>query len=212
MSYTIKDLKSDVEGKDIYLIGGGTSFNAEKHVPMLPASNVICLNSSLDDFESCLAVMWMDSSWQGNNSGLLREKRHKYGVNFTINNQILYSNGRNYISLRNASCSGCDYTAKRESYNVCGNNVGCCAIDLLDQLNAKTIYLLGFDCREEKGKSHYHDRYKTFVKQNIYNVNFIPCFEKLSKHIKNSKVVNLSENSRIDSFPRRNINSLQIEK
>lgn len=208
MTQRIQDFKKDVEGKDIYLIGGGKSFNPDIHVPMLPKSRVVCLNASLEDFDECLAVFWMDSSWQGNNTGLLREKRHKYAINVNINVQYLDSNNRGYMSIRNASCSKCDYTVKREKYNVCGNNVGCCAIDLLDQLNAKTIYLLGFDCREDGGKSHYHDRYNTFVKQGTYEKNFVPCFDRLAKNIKNSRVVNLSENSKIKCFKKSTVRSI----
>jgi hypothetical protein len=208
MEYTIEDFKEEIEGKDVYLIGGGRSFNPEEHVPLLPKSRVICLNSALNDFDECLAVMWMDSSWQGNNTGLIREKRHKYAFRVNINVQCLETRNRGYIDIRNVSCAGCDYRVKREPYNVCGNNMGCAAIDLLDQLGAKTIYLLGFDCSEEDGKSHYHDRYKDHVKQDTYNKSFIPCFEKLSKHIKNSRVVNLSKESKIPCFKRANIHSI----
>lgn len=200
MQQTIKDLKNDVFGKDIYLIGGGTSFVPSDYVDILPPSQIICLNDALKDFKECLAVMWMDGSWHGNNLGLIREKRHKYAISVNQNVQYLSSDGRLYMSIKNASCGQCDYTVKREKYNVCGNNIGACAIDLLDQLGARTIYLLGFDCREENGKSHYHNRYTRTVSQNIYNKNFIPCFDRLSKHIKTSKVMNLSKNTRIDCF------------
>lgn len=208
MSYTIKDLKDSVKGKDIYLIGGGKSFNPEKHAPMLPASQVVCLNAALEDFSECLAVMWMDSSWYGQNTRLIRENRQKYAVEFNINCQYLETNHVPYLRIKNASCSRFDYNIKRDQYNVCGNNTGACAIDLLDQLQAKRIYLLGFDCREENNISHYHGRYKNFVKQSVYNSNFLPCFRALSKHIKNAEVVNLSEDTRIDCFRKSSINNL----
>ena len=208
MNYTLKDLKDKVQGEDIYLIGGGRSFNPEKHVPMLPTSRVVCLNSSLEDFSECLAVMWMDHNWYGSNTRLIREKRHQFAIEFNINVQFLETRNMPYLRIRNASCSPCDFNVKREKYNVCGNNVGCCAIDLLDQLKAKNIYLLGFDCTEENQKSHYHNRYRNYVKQSIYNKNFIPCFEKLSKHIKHSNVINLSDNTKIDCFRKSSINNL----
>jgi len=208
MNYSIKDLQDEVQGKDIYLIGGGKSFDPETHIPMLPVSRVVTLNAALGDFKECLAVMWMDSNWYGENTKLIREQRPRYAVEFTINNQRPETRNTGRIRIRNASCSKCDYTTKREKYNVCGNNTGCCAIDLLDQLGAKTIYLLGFDCREDDGVSHYHKRYKNHVKQAIYDKNFIPCFERLSKHISTSRVVNLSENSRIGCFKKSSINNL----
>jgi hypothetical protein len=205
MAHTLKDFHKEIQGQDIYLIGGGRSFIPDKHIPLLPKDRVICLNSALEDFDKCLALMWMDGPWKGKNSRLVKEKRQKYSIHFTINNQILEPSNGLPIQIRNVSCGKCDYTVKREPYNVCGNNVGCIAIDLLDQLNAKTIYLLGFDCSEENGKSHYHDRYDRYVKQRTYDNNFIPCFIKLSKHIKNSNVINLSENTKIPCFKRANI-------
>lgn len=208
MKQTIKEFRKEVEGKDIYLIGGGLSFKPDEHIPLLPKDRVICLNSSIEDFDECLALMWLDATWKSKNSALVRENRQKYSIYFTINNQTLEPPQDMPIRIRNVSCGKCDYKVRREPYNVCGNNVGCAAIDLLDQLNAKTIYLLGFDCSEEDGKSHYHERYDTYVKQRIYNTNFIPCFERLSKHIKNSRVVNLSEKSKIPCFKRAKLSNI----
>lgn len=199
MTQTIKDFEQDVSGKDIYLIGGGTSFNPEKHIPLLPKSQVICINSALEDFDCCLAAMWFDDPWKNKNSKLLNEGRHKYGIQFTKKYKKLETTkNRKYIYVYNASTK--DFNIKKEKYDVCGNNTGSCAIHLLDQLGANTIFLLGFDCREENGISHYHNRYNKFVSQKSYNRSFLPNFEQLSKHIKKSKVINLSENTKIKSF------------
>jgi len=207
MTETIKDFEKDVSGKDIYLIGGGTSFNPVNHIPLLPKSQVICINSALEDFDTCLAAVWFDDSWMKKNIKLLKEKRHQYGIKFSRKNKRLYTNeSHDYIELFNSSTK--DFNVKREKYDVCGNNTGACTIHLLDQLKTKTIYLLGFDCREENGNSHYHNRYGKYVKQNSFNRSFLPNFEQLAKHITHSRVVNLSENTKIKSFKQGRIESI----
>jgi len=211
MTQTIKDFEQDVSGKDIYLIGGGTSFKPEKYIPLLPKSQVICINSALEDFDNCLAATWFDDTWMKSNIKLLKEKRHKHGIKFTKGEKRLETNkGRDYLSIHNASTK--DFSVNKEKYDVCGNNTGSCTIHLLDQLGVNTIYLLGFDCREENGRSHYHNRYNKYVKQQSYNRSFLPNFEQLSKHIKNSTVVNLSENTKIKSFKRARIESILTYK
>lgn len=207
MALTIKDLKQDVYGKDIYIIGGGTSFKPDYHIPLLPKSQVVCLNSALKDFDSCLAVLWLDRPWMNKNMDLINEKRQKYGIYVNKKEKRLeYTEDREYFSLYHASAK--DFKAKKEPYEVCGNNAGSCAIHLFDQLEAKTIYLLGFDCREEEGKSHYHDRYGKNVTQKSYNRSFLPNFKQLSRYIENSRVVNLSENTMIKSFKTGRIESI----
>ena len=44
MKQTIEDFKKEISGNDIYLIGGGTSFDPEKYIPLLPKSKTICIN------------------------------------------------------------------------------------------------------------------------------------------------------------------------
>lgn len=199
MPQTIEDFKKEISGNDIFLIGGGTSFDPEKYIPLLPKSKTICINSALYDFESCLAVMFFDSTWMNKNVDLLKQKKHKYAIKFDKKiKRLETTESYDYLSIRNNGIKTFD--VKLEKYDVCGNNTGVCAIHLLDILKAKTIYLLGFDCRSDDNKSHYHDRYKSFTKQKSFDRTFLPSFEKLAKNIKNADVVNLSYNSNIKCF------------
>jgi len=213
MSELIDELAKEVGGKDIYIIGGGKSFNpSAEYVTKIPKDRTICLNSALQDFDTCLACMFMDSSWQGNNKKLLDERRQKYALRVNLDRRVHTPQRNDYIMyLRNSMISRCsfgpNYRLKR--YDVCGNNIGVCAIDLMDQMGAKNIYLFGFDCTSDGTSSHYHNRYRIVVKQKTYDDKLIPCFNSLAEHLKKKgthhRVINFSRPTNITSLQSKSL-------
>jgi hypothetical protein len=84
-----------------------------------------------------------------------------------------------------------------------GNNSGYAALNLAVCLGANPIYLLGFDCSHENGKSHWHKGHP--VKQSEVTVQkFIFYFEKASQLLKSKgiRVINLNPESGLNCFPK----------
>lgn len=83
-----------------------------------------------------------------------------------------------------------------------GMHSGYQAIGLAWQAGARKLYLLGYDCREPNGKSHWHgDHPKTLKSKNQYAmwlVNYVRLAEDLTK---DTKVTNLTPGSAIHVFP-----------
>jgi len=219
MSELIEELEKEVRNQIIYVIGGGMSFNPKAdYVKNIPKERTICLNSALSDFDECLACMFMDSSWYTNNKKLLSEGRQKYAIRVNLDKRRLSPQvNDNVIYLRNANISKCSFEPnyRLKPYDVSGNNIGVCAIDLLEQLGAKTIYLLGFDCSSnDDQKSHYHEKYNRVVKQKTYDDKMLPCFENLRSHLEKRKsqfkVINLSPVTNIKSIPRKSLKNFDF--
>jgi len=214
----IYDLEKQVRDQTIYVVGGGKSFSpTAPYFKKIPRERTLCLNSALEDFDKCLACMYMDSSWEGKNRKLLKQARQKYTLRVNNGKRVLKPyRGENIIYIRNISISKCSFEAayRLEPYDVCGNNVGVCAIDLLEQMGARQIVLLGFDCNSEDGKSHYHERYDLTVKQSTYDNKIIPCFESLAEHLKKRgtfhKVINLSPGSKLKCLQSKDINKFDF--
>lgn len=87
-----------------------------------------------------------------------------------------------------------------------GNNSGYAALNLAVCLGANPVYLLGFDCSHEKGRSHWHNGHP--IKQNETTTkNFISYFEKQATRIKAKgfDVINLNPNSALECFEKKSI-------
>lgn len=189
-------------GKSIYVIGGGNSFDP-KLVKRLPKDRVVCLNSTYKYFNNFLALFWMDSGWHRKNASHFEKLSIEKKYYIHINKPVVSS--QNFEWLKLASIDHKKYSKYKDTYQIVGNNVGCCVINYLDKMEAKNIYLLGFDCKQVDGKSHCHNEYKFKISDNTYNNIFLPCFNELSKNLINSKVINCSPNSSIKCFSYKNI-------
>jgi len=85
-----------------------------------------------------------------------------------------------------------------------GNNSGYGALNLAVCLGANPIYLLGFDCRHENGRTHFHNGHPVRQKEET-TTNFIKYFTKVAKRIEmhGTRVINLNPQSALTCFPRR---------
>jgi hypothetical protein len=87
----------------------------------------------------------------------------------------------------------------------CGKNSGYQAINLAYYLNAKTIFLIGFDMKISKnGKRHWFGDHPEPLRNNSPYTKWIEHFEILSKHLakENVKVINCSLDTAIPYFKR----------
>lgn len=85
-----------------------------------------------------------------------------------------------------------------------GNNSGYAALNLAVCLGANPIYLLGFDCQHEEGKSHWHKGHPVRQKESDVR-GFIFFFSKIAPMLraKGFQVINLNPNSALTCFPRK---------
>jgi len=189
------DFIEDVKGNDFFIIGGGNSLDTSK-LSQLPRDNVICLNSSMKYFNNFFGLFWLDISWYTNRKDKIFQKNAKYKVFMTTVRPRPHDD--RYIWIKRTD-NLCRYSKDKDPNNVSviGNNIGCLTLHLLDKLKANNIYLLGFDCKHVNGKSHSHDDYDNTTQLSSYRTSLIPCFEELSKNIKNIKIYNTYHDSAI---------------
>lgn len=91
-----------------------------------------------------------------------------------------------------------------------GNNSGYSALLLAYLLGANPIYLLGYDCKYEDGRSHWHGGYPAATTESTVG-SFIPYFERLAPELskKGVTVVNLNPDSALRCFPFREFDSIR---
>lgn len=196
----------DIRGKDIFLVGGGNSLPKEL-LGQLPVDQVIALNSSVYYFEKCLAILFMDAEWYDTNSKKMNSVDIKYKFFIQRNDPK-----RSECIWVERMGNKCDYENDTPHiHQIKGKNVGCSALHLLDKIGANNVYLLGFDCKTINNKSHSHNHYSFNLNDNVYIRNFLPCFARLAKSLKNINVFNCSNNTNLKEFPYRNINSILLE-
>lgn len=102
-----------------------------------------------------------------------------------------------------------DYGIKAFTYKMTdgighGNNSGYAALNLAVCLGADPIYLLGFDCKHENGRSHWHAGHPIPQAPGTAT-EFIKFFERAAAMIrpKNIRVINLNPNSALKCFLRQ---------
>ena len=181
----------------MFLVGGGNSLPKDR-LAEIPPDSIMALNSSAFHFSRCKSIMFMDYDWFRINRHRVytMTTKHKFFV------QKMYPEKFQGVTWVKRLGNNCNYEhLPQEDIAVAGTNVGCCAINFLDQLRVEEIYLLGFDCNIINGKSHSHEEYTFKMNRNMYETSFIPCFYKLSKNLKHSKVFNCSTNSNLTMFP-----------
>lgn len=190
-----------IHEQDIFLVGGGNSLPLDV-IPYLPPSNTIYLNSSVVHAKECLAVMWMDVSWYNEHNNKLQD--------IDVSNLIQINKSppiQEHIQWVKAASSSCDFNKSNldPPTHTRGNNVGCAAIKFLDSNDVKTIYLIGFDCKSVRGRTHNHSEYKLNKNNDsLYRRSFIPCFKQVSKYI-SCKVYNCSTDTALKMFEYINI-------
>lgn len=200
--------ESPFHGKDIYVVGGGNSFDP-KLASSLPLDRVVCINSTYQYFTNFLALFWMDSSWYRSHWKRFGELDIKHTYYISKDRPMTSKRGFKWLHLDNRG----GYKANvRKCDTVVGNNTGCCVINYLDKMGAKKIYLLGFDCKKVKQRSHSHDHYNFTLGDNTYQKVFLPCFEELSKNIKNAEVINCYIGSAIKNFKYKKLTTILAEE
>jgi len=199
------------EGKDCYIIGGGPSLENFKW-SLLRGKLTIGINRVFEKFDPTI-IFSMDTSYLRHIlSGYYgQDATHKFNSSkaykvwlctyicklpediFIIPVYMNYSKG--FKAFPTSMKDGIGH----------GNNSGYGALNLAVCLGVKRIFLLGFDMKCNKAKTHWHDGYKKLMKPSIL-INYTGYFNHAAEEIKSKtdvEVINLNPDSALDCFPKK---------
>jgi hypothetical protein len=194
-------LYDKVAGRDVFVIGGGPSFkDIDKRV--LDGKIIFCLNTAYREFPNATALYWCDESWIGNHYDAVMD--HPCQLRFTARHTADGYIKKDLLATGNATVmkrTG-DYGIDTDFNHVRGNNSGAHALNLLGNMRAKRIILLGYDMSLSGSASHWHEGHGLPMGNYVYNDLFIPSITSMANPLKNLKVevVNCSPTSRLDCF------------
>lgn len=182
MREDLQRLKNSVEGRTVFILGGGPSVTPD----ILEALNtkttkVFCLNSSAKSIAAPLGVMWCDESWAGQHFDYVSKLTcPKFYVKHNGQTHIrkgMYGLGRSTILNKSG-----DFGLDPDINNVRGNNSGANAINLLINCKASKIGLIGFDMNVTKNNvAHFHRDYTYAIRPSVYKDLFIPSIESMKE-------------------------------
>ena len=194
-------LYDTVSGREVFVIGGGPSFQYVDKT-LLKDKLIICINNAYKEFTNPTALYWCDESWVSNHYDNIMN--HACPLRFTarhaadgyIKNHIL-GTGNSVVLKRTG-----DFSIDTDINHVRGNNSGAHVINLLANMKVRRIILLGYDLKMSKGKSHWHDGHGLPMANHIYDELFIPSITSMAEPLKNLKidVVNCSCGSALKCF------------
>jgi hypothetical protein len=131
MRIEIQRLKKAVEGRTVFILGGGHSVTPDiVDILNRDGVKVFCLNSGSKFIHSPLGILWYDDSWAGMNFDFLNKKMCP---KFYVRSNAINNVKADIRSLCNSTVlnkTG-DFGLDEIIYNVRGNNSGAHAINLL---------------------------------------------------------------------------------
>lgn len=201
----LEQFKKKVEGQVVIVIGGGPSligFDFSK----LKGKTCIALNSAFKGIEEYLtAIFWTDNDWAATNyDHIMRFKGFRFSARHNAEKHIRYDI-RGFGDACVLNKVG-DYGFAMDVNSICGNNSGVQILNLLTNLKAYKILLLGYDMNPSaKGKTHWHEGYlqdSAALYATAYNDLFIPSFQSMAPFIKQLgvDVVNCNLESKLHCF------------
>jgi len=199
------------DGKDCYIIGGGPSLENFRW-SLLQDKLTIGINRVFEKFDPTI-IFSMDTSYLRH----ILDGYYGQDVTHKFNNSKAYK-----VWLCTYICKlpedifiipvYMNYSKGFKAFPTSmkdgighGNNSGYGALNLAVCLGVKRIYLLGFDMKCNKSKTHWHDGHKKLMKPSIL-INYTKYFKHAAQEIKNKtdiEVINLNPDSALDCFPKK---------
>lgn len=191
------------DNETVYIVGGGPILK-DFDFNRLKGHKVIGINRAYEVVPFADALYWTDKSFYMTHKGGVDSFK---GMKVTTNDW--HSMPDSIIKLLATYQEPIDFTLNSLSR---GNNSGYGAINLAVRLGAKKIILLGFDMQHSNGSSHWHDGYDTtFTLLDPY-VKMMHEYKRLPQALSDLgiEVINASIDSRLDVFPRINLDEIDI--
>lgn len=203
MRKNIQEFYSKIEGRTVYVIGGGPTVK-KQNLQLLSGKHVICLNNAYSIYPDALALYWADESWVERHLDSVNAHTAKFRFHskFHISNKYLENESRlgigKSILLKRTGDKGIDNNID----NVRGNNSGAHILNLLHNCKVKKIVLLGYDMKLIDSKTHWHDGHGLPIRPQVYADMFIPSIASMAPILKNAgiQVINASPNSDLKCF------------
>lgn len=199
-------------GKPCFIIGGGPSLK-DFDWSRLKGKRTIGVNLAFMKFEPTVIfsmdtrfLRWIETGAYGHETKIRLLKATGYKLwNVTYKASLpdyifIAKVFRNYNEGRRA------FTSTLKEGLGHGANSGYGALNLACCLGANPIYLLGFDCKHENGKTHWHDGHPS--RQTARDIKkFALAFEWVAPQIKRKgiRVINLNPDSGLNCFEKRNL-------
>lgn len=182
-----------MESSDIYIVGGGASLK-DFDWSRLISRRVIAINRAYEVVPFAEVVYFSDLRfWTWNQDALLRHTGRKITSAVKIKKKRIES-------VKITGLTGID---TNEGCIRQGNNSGYGAINLAIHLNAKRIFLLGFDMKFSGGQCHWHDGYPVLNTEKMLR-QMIHYFDTMVEPLASLdvQVINLNLESSLTCFPK----------
>lgn len=190
-------------GRTMALLGGGPSL-ASVDISALQGAGwrVMAINSAARFAPAADVLFFGDDSWFAANADLVAGWQ---GLCYTLSPRAKREMPHRVALLQGVRSP---WLSRDPRWTCRGRSAGHTAINLAAQLGARRVVLLGYDCRTVEGRSHFHDEYSE--PETVYRDDFLPAWQGWAVKTANIglEVVNATEGSALDEFPRRSLKEL----
>jgi hypothetical protein len=188
--------------QDVYIVAGGPSlrgfdFSRLNDVP------VIAINRAYEVLPYARVLYWTDGKFFRDHKDALQlhAAPHKAAAR-----DLLYGYGtyEGHPWVNTYELTGFTGLERKSRGLRHGNNSGHAAINLAYNLGARRIGLLGYDMYIDQDRDHWHDGYKTALKDRTLRDKMCPFFQDIARELEAEgvQVLNYSEHSRLRCWPR----------
>lgn len=190
------------EGQDVYIIGGGPSLKTFDWNLLLDKNTIGCNSAFILGAEICKICAFGDFKWWKHYKEDLKSYK---GMVVTNSPRIARLPDKEILGVRRKGRG-----LSNDIYFLAWNgNTGAMAVNLALLLGARRVFLLGFDMKlSEKGRANWHDKRYERVKADVYK-RFMQGFryaaDDLPIKFPGREVINLTEDSLLDVFPKQSV-------
>jgi len=201
---------NDWQDQDVFIIGGGDSLRNFDWDLLKDERTIGCNDAYRLGHTICKLCIFGDSSWFKKNESGLPQYAKEGGVVFT-NLSRLYHTRIPWLWTLQRKPLGLSKT--KLAWN---KNTGATAVNLAMILGARRVFLLGFDMHLSKdGKSNWHSQSNRRANKDVY-AGFLEGFMQLSIALKSGifscEIINVTDNSALDLFPKIACNTFWNER
>lgn len=184
------------EGRDVFVIGGGTSLEKFDWSLLREECTVGCNDAYLLGAETCKICFFGDPKWWK----LHRHRIVKYeGLVFTSHSDFQRTK-LDWVWTLPRKVNGLATDAL--GWN---KNTGASAVNLALILGAKRVFLLGFDMFLSNDKANWHPNLVSKPDPTVYKT-FIKGFQQVARDLNRvfpgREIINVTDNSGLDMFPK----------
>jgi len=191
------EIKPVWNNEDVFVIGGGSSLKDFDWNLLLPELTIGCNAAFSLGSKICKVCLFCDSKFY--------EKFKKGLAEF---DGTVFTNSTSLQKTRESWLWTIPKVSKGLSNAALGTNgsTGCAAINLALLMGAKRVFLLGIDADlAADGKSHWHNKYASVTDRQAFRVfknGFAAVAEDLPRLFPGREVINVSDVSKVDVFPK----------